>query len=124
MRAGLCLGIAAFRLQQKKGVAHRRERIAQLVRERGQELVLAPVDDAQRLLGAAALIDLALEIGQHAVHRVGEHADLVLGGLARAHREVAVLDHAARGVGDAQDRRGDRALQPCREHQRGGFGPG
>ena len=50
-------------LQDLERVAHRRERVAQLVRERGEELVLAPVGGAQRLLGAAALLDLALEVG-------------------------------------------------------------
>ena len=42
-------------LQDLERVAQRRERVAQLVRERREELVLAPVGVAQRLLGAAPL---------------------------------------------------------------------
>ena len=55
-----CASVAAGRLRDQRGLADRRERIAQLVRERREELVLAPVGFAQRRLGALAARDLAL----------------------------------------------------------------
>ena len=45
--------------QRLQRVANRRERIAQLVRQRGQELVLAPVGLLQRGIGALAGADVA-----------------------------------------------------------------
>ena len=45
-------------LEDRHRVADRRERVAQLVGERGQELVLAPVGVAQRLLHLLALVDV------------------------------------------------------------------
>src|SRR4051812_39034002 len=49
---------AALLGEQRDRVADRRERVAQLVRQHGEELVLAPVGFAQRLLRLLALVNI------------------------------------------------------------------
>src|SRR4029077_19943524 len=58
------------------GVADRRERIAQLVGERGEELVLAPLGLAQRVFHQLAVVD----VRDHP-HQPVRRAVLVAGGL-------------------------------------------
>jgi hypothetical protein len=117
------VGALVGELEQREAVAQRRERVAQLVRERGEELVLAPVGGTQRLLGAAPLDHLALQrpvrrldlvgaathLGEHRVERVDQRADLVVARPAHAQREVALLDDALGDVGDLEDRRRHRS---------------
>ena len=56
-------------LQQLGGRADRRQRVAQFVRQHGQEFVLAAVGDLQLLLRFAALGDVAEEERDAAVER-------------------------------------------------------
>ena len=125
------------RLHEIERVADRRERVAQLVGQRGEELVLATVGEAQRFLRLDALEHLALQrlvagnegararfhFLQHAVERLGEHADLVLGGARDTRRVVAPIHDRARRVGHRADRPREDALQPrgdrCRRGERG-----
>ena len=112
------------------------ERRAQLVRERGQELVLQPVGFALAhqqlgalLLGAAPLGDFApqLVVGpgelglprldslEHAVERVDQIAQLVVGRPRRPQRVVAAAGHLAGGAGERDERIGDDRLQARRQ---------
>ena len=50
-----------LRAEDRDRVADRRERIAQLVRERGEELVLALVLGLQRFLGELAVVDVGAD---------------------------------------------------------------
>ena len=72
------------------GIADRRQRIAQLVRERGEELVLAPVGVAQRFFGHPAIVDVRACADPLA------HASIAAEYRRRAHGEVAI--GAAGGV--------------------------
>ena len=81
---------------------------------------------SQLRFDALALADLALEIAirllerlspaldlrEHAVERVGEQTDLVVGGLLGSAREVALLHDVAGHRGDGHDRPRDALLQP------------
>jgi hypothetical protein len=55
------LGGLGPELQDGSGVAYRVQRVAQLVRQHRQELVLPPVGLAQRLLGEVELGDVFLD---------------------------------------------------------------
>ena len=62
--------------QDLERVADRRQRVAQLVRQHGEELVLAPVGLAQRLLGAAHVVDVdRREHVADELRRQARHAD-------------------------------------------------
>jgi hypothetical protein len=95
-RLGHEVRIAAAEPDQMKAVHQRRERIPELVRERREELVLAPVRDekgllapaqifvqmADQVLGVVATPDLRLELralalqaAARAVERLQDHAD-------------------------------------------------
>jgi hypothetical protein len=116
------------RLHEIERIADRRERVAQLVGERGEELVLATVGEAQGFLGLDALEHLALQrfvagnegaracfhLLQHAVESLGEHADLVLGAARGARRIVASIHHRARRVGNRADGPREGTLEPRR----------
>ena len=47
--------LRVFAVEQRGSIGHRRERIAQFMRQHGQELILATIHFAQRFLVAAAL---------------------------------------------------------------------
>ena len=55
--------IGRRRLQQLGRIANRRQRIAQLVRQRRQELILAPVRLAQRIFGMFQAADIQVDAG-------------------------------------------------------------
>jgi hypothetical protein len=78
-------------LEEVKGVAHRRERVAQLVREHRQELVLLPVGVGERVHALAQLVLEALPLGDvaHDAGEVAPRADVEL-----AHREIHGEDAA------------------------------
>jgi hypothetical protein len=84
-------------LQHRARVAHRRERVAQLVRQRREELVLAPVLLAQ-LRGVAH----ALDVRPAAIDGLVDQRDLVVGPVARLrlvdrhHRHQPAVLHQAR----------------------------
>ena len=65
----------------RRGLANRRQRIAQLVRQGGEEFVLSPVRELQRVLGGAFLGGIA----EHQ-HHAGDGARVI------ADRRAAVLD--------------------------------
>jgi len=75
------------------GVADRRQRIAQLVREHGEEIVLAPLGFAQRLLGELAVVDIG-DYRHPAVGGAGGVERRLGGDLHPAPAERAVLRQA------------------------------
>jgi hypothetical protein len=102
----------ARQAQQVHRVADRRERVAQLVRERGEELVLAAVG-LLALLQVGARLVLAPARAQRAAHRAGERG--------HAHRALEQRHVAERGE-RARDRR--RVGAGTREQQHRQVGPG
>ncbi len=86
----VALGGAAQHLDR---IADRRERVAQLVRERRDEVVLLAIGLAQRLLGVLALGD---------VHRDAEAAHRLAGGVVLDLAAVADPGRAAVGLQDAE----------------------
>ena len=95
--------------QQPRPAEDRVERRAQLVRQRGEKLVLEPVRLAQLRL---ALLDPV----QHAVEGVDERAELVVGHLLRANRIVAARRHIrGRLAPAASTGAGHQVLQPRRQ---------
>ena len=95
--------------QQPGPAENRVERRPQLVRQRREELVLQAVRFAQ--LGFA-LLDLM----QHPVEGVDQHAELVVGDFLGADRIVPARRHVGRGPRELQDRIGNEGLEPERKH--------
>ena len=92
--------------QISQGVADRRQRVAQLVRERGEELVLAPVRLAQRLFLPPALGDVGEPDGQVPFAGRGDHVEPA---------PLALYLHPGLEPGRAAAaQRADRALQQLR----------
>jgi hypothetical protein len=123
--------LRAFAAKDRGGVAHRGERVAQLVRERGQELVFAALLVEQRLLHELAVVDVGADRhpavggrgvrpGQPALAQAGEARQaLVLHALALQHALDLGLDLArcigADHLGElAPDDALDRAPHPAR----------
>ena len=105
LRARGLLAAGQRAVEEVDAVADRRERVAQLVREDAEELVLAPVRLAQRLLGALALGD---------VHHVTVPEDAPVR-LRRRHRPPLDPAHPLRRVLVAE------LVVPAR-HRTGGLG--
>ena len=76
--------VAGAALQDRERVAQRRERVAQLVRQRGEELVLPPVGVLERRQRALLLGDVA-DDAEHPLAAVGAAQD------AAARRDPAQL---------------------------------
>jgi hypothetical protein len=103
--------------------------VRSFVRERGQELVLELARQQRFLARSLDFQVLFLDLLEHLVEGVGEHAHLVVADLARAQRVVARLRHALRGAGKLRDRLHQHVLDAQREqvhqpdrrqrHQRG-----
>ena len=94
------------------GVADRRERVAQLVRQHGEELVLAPVRVLQLFLGLARARDLALQgrIKARVVERDGRARHQLL-----EHQPVLRL-----ACGVAQGKRTNGAVADAQRMAQGG----
>ena len=102
--------------------ADRRERVAQLVREHGEVLVLAPIRLAQRVEGVLSLGDVADRHGHEPAALRGDErdggvdADPAAAGLDVAHPELEVVDRlATQRAGERPLVRGQRrTVRPAR----------
>ena len=94
------------------------ERRAQLVRERGQELVLQAARPGQLLVGGRQPAVAALHLLHHAVERVHERPDFVRRVLGRTERVVVALRNAGRRFRQAAQRHGDHAFEAAGNHHR------
>ena len=90
--------VGRVRIEDAHGVANGRERIAQLVRQRGEELVLAPVGLEQRALGVLEAADVEIDAGP-ALDAPGLVAD---GHALREDGVVLPVDAHACGVRDTR----------------------
>src|SRR5688572_13548924 len=97
----------------RSGVANRRERVAQFMRERGQEFVLAPVDLAEFLFGLPEVGDIKVDPGP------ADHLTVrsTYWGATRKHWMVFAVD-AAKPVFDVPVTADPHALPPGVESSR------
>ena len=92
------LGLAAVRAQQLRSVTNRRERIAQLVREHREELVLALIHFLQRFFGLTARSDIETDPDDVPMPRMLDEAGLVIDpSQAASGMPIAILDFASTG---------------------------